>query len=94
MEQTIETRLKLDHLAGELATRIQAFLVVEDIWLPVARYAQLHGLSEKTVRRAIEEGCITEQNGGLAPGGSGYKARKRIHRFFDIQAGGVFWPGG
>ncbi len=93
MNQPLDKRQQLDILAASIFARIQAYLDMEEMWLPVDRYAQLHGLSPKTVRRAIELGGISEENGGLPVGAGSPRARKRVHRFFDIKAGEVVWPG-
>jgi len=85
--------MKIDTLAARLASHIQPWLAEDEMWLPINRYCRVHGLSEKTVRRAIEQGVINESNEGLAPGGELPKARKRIHKFFDIHVGCVRWPG-
>lgn len=92
-EMTDDKRQQIDFLASCLFARIQAYLDMDEMWLSVERYAQLHGLSPKTVRRAIELCGITEENGGLPVGASAPRARKRVHRFFDIKAGMVVWPG-
>lgn len=93
MDMSKDKRQQLDQLASSIFSRIQSYLDMDEMWLPVDRYAQLHGLSTKTVRRAIEHGIINEENGGLPTGASWPRARKRIHRFFDIKAREVLWPG-
>ena len=64
----------------------------EYIWVSLRDYAKYHGLSSKTVYRAIESGRISEKNGGLAFGSSKPKARKRLNRLFDIELGRVHIP--
>lgn len=79
-------------LAVQVAQRIQTLFSMEQLWLPVEDYARYHGLSVKTVRRAIMDGRITVKKGGLAPGCDVPGARKRIHRFFDPSLEKIVWP--
>ncbi len=82
----------IGNLAAAVASRIQHMFSMDQLWLSVEDYARFHGLSEKSVRRAIEAGRISVKKGGLAPGSDVSGARKRIHRFFDPSLEKVIWP--
>jgi len=79
-------------IAAQVANRIQLMFSMDQLWLSVEDYARFHGLSAKTVRRAIEGNRITVKKGGLAPGSDLRGARKRIHRYYDSHLEKVVWP--
>jgi len=76
----------------ESLTRFQWLFNQDLLWITPKDYAKFHGISEKTVHRSIADGRISVKNGGLASGSDKPKARKRVHKFFDIDLGRIHIP--
>lgn len=72
-------------LAKAILIKLEPELKEERVWLPIPQYCKKHGLSQTTVYRAIDNGEITEENGGLASGCGQKGKHKRIHYRFDIE---------
>jgi len=79
-------------LMMQVMTSFSVILNQESLWVSMNDYCRFHGISPKTVYRAIDEGKITEKNGGLASGSEKPKMRKRLNRLFDIALGRVHIP--
>lgn len=52
-------------------------------WLKSSDWCQLHGYSRSQFEKWIENGTITESNGGLMFGTGQTGKHKRVHRFFN-----------
>lgn len=76
----------------EVLARYQWLFNQDQLWITPKEYSKFHGLSEKTVHRSIADGRISVKNGGLASGSDKPKARKRVHKFFDVDLGKIHIP--
>lgn len=62
------------------------------LWLTIEEYAKYHGTSKSSVEKAISNGVINTDNGGLKKGCEKPKAKKLIFRFFNHLIGRVDYP--
>lgn len=90
--QSLQNEALIKQTCSEVTQNLLLLLSESQIWLTIEEYSQYHGVSKSSVEKAVANGMINVNNGGLKEGSDKPKARKLIFRFFNHLSGRINYP--